>query len=92
MPIANSAAATITPAIIGHRNARFKLSMRWTPYTAVFNLAGQPAMNVPLHWTPEGLPVGVQIVGRNKEDFRVLQMAHAFEQATGFGKKRPASA
>jgi amidase len=31
----------------------------------------------------------VQIVGRNQEDFSVLQIAHAFEQATGFGKKRP---
>jgi amidase len=32
------------------------------------------------------------IVGRNKEDFSVLQMAHAFEQATGFGKRRPVMA
>jgi amidase len=36
--------------------------------------------------------VGLQIVGRAKADFSVLQMAHAFEQATGFGKKRPAIA
>jgi amidase len=35
------------------------------------------------------LPVGVQIVGRDKQDFAVLQIAHAFEQATGFGKTRP---
>jgi len=34
----------------------------------------------------------VQIVGRNKEDFSVLQMAHAFEQATGFAKRRPSIA
>jgi amidase len=47
---------------------------------------------VPAGFTPEGLPVGLQIVGRNKEDFSVLQMAHAFEQATGAGKKRPAIA
>jgi amidase len=36
--------------------------------------------------------VGVQIVGRNQADFSVLQMAYAFEQATGFGKKHPAIA
>jgi amidase len=47
---------------------------------------------VPAGFTPEGLPVGVQIVGRAKEDFSVLQLAHAFEQATGFGKRHPAIA
>jgi amidase len=50
---------------------------------------GNPAASVPGGFTPEGLPVGLQIVGRNKEDFSVLQMAHAFEQATGFRKNRP---
>lgn len=48
-----------------------------------------PAASVPCGFTLEGLPVGVQIVGRDKEDFSVLQMAHAFEYATGFGRKRP---
>ena len=52
-------------------------------------ITGNPAASVPAGFTPEGLPVGIQIVGRNKGDFSVLQMAHAFEQATGFGKKRP---
>lgn len=45
---------------------------------------------MPAGFTPEGLPVGVQIVGRDKQDFSVLQLAHSFEQATGFGQKRPA--
>jgi amidase len=53
---------------------------------------GNPAASVPGGFTPEGFPVGVQIVGRNRADFSVLQLAHAFEQATGFGKKRPAIA
>jgi amidase len=35
------------------------------------------------------LPAGLQIVGRHNEDFSVLQLAHAFEQATKFGQKRP---
>ena len=50
---------------------------------------GNPSASVPCGFTPEGLPVGLQIVGRNKEDFSVLQMAYEFEKATGFGKKRP---
>jgi amidase len=50
---------------------------------------GNPAASVPAGFTPEGLPVGLQIVGRDKQDFSVLQLAHAFEQTTCFGKKHP---
>jgi amidase len=48
-----------------------------------------PAISVPVGFTPEGLPVGIQIVGRYRDDWGVLQIAHAFEQATGFGRRRP---
>jgi amidase len=48
-----------------------------------------PAISVPAGFTEEGLPVGLQIVGRYQDDFGVLQMAYAFEQATGFGERRP---
>jgi amidase len=46
-------------------------------------------VSVPCGFTPDGLPIGVQIVGRHQDDFGVLQLAHAFEQATTFGKRRP---
>lgn len=49
-----------------------------------------PAISVPAGFTPEGLPVGIQIVGRHRDEWSVLQLAHAFEQATGYGKRRPA--
>lgn len=61
----------------------------WMKSCWYISATGNPAAAVPGGFTKEGLPVGVQIVGRNKADFSVLQMAHAFEQATGFGKKRP---
>ncbi|MFI9590876.1 amidase [Nonomuraea sp. NPDC052265] len=48
-----------------------------------------PAASVPAGFTPEGLPVGVQIVGRPFADARVLRVARAFEQATGHGLRRP---
>jgi amidase len=61
-------------------------------YSQWFNLLGNPGAVVPVGKSPEGLPIGVQIVGRHKKDFSVLQMAHAFEQATGYAKKRPSIA
>jgi amidase len=49
----------------------------------------RPAVSVPAGFTPAGLPVGIQIVGRHRDDLGVLQLAHAFEQATGFGARVP---
>jgi len=68
---------------------KFDNYIDWMKSCWYISATGNPAASVPGGFTPEGLPVGVQIVGRNKEDFSVLQLAHAFEQATGFGKKRP---
>jgi amidase len=48
-----------------------------------------PAISVPAGFSAAGLPVGLQIVGRHRADWTVLQLAHAFEQATGHGKRRP---
>jgi len=48
-----------------------------------------PAISVPAGFTPDGLPVGIQIVGRYRDDFGVLQIAHAFELATRFGNRHP---
>ena len=53
-------------------------------------ITGSPAISVPCGFTPEGLPVGVQLVGRYQDDFGVLQLAYAFEQATQFWRRRPA--
>lgn len=49
-----------------------------------------PAISVPAGFTEAGLPVGIQIVGRHHDEWSVLQIAHAFEQATQHGKRRPA--
>jgi amidase len=71
---------------------KFDNYIDWMKSCWYISATGNPAASVPAGFTPEGLPVGVQIVGRDKADFSVLQMAYAFEQASGFGKKRPAIA
>ena len=48
-----------------------------------------PAMSVPAGFTPSRLPVGIQIVGRHRDEWSVLQLAYAFEQATQHGKRKP---
>ena len=57
-----------------------KLWMEWTPFTYPFNLTQQPAASVPCGFTKDGLPIGIQIVGRMGDDARVLQAAHALEK------------
>jgi amidase len=73
-------------------SVKFNNYIDWMKSCWYISATGNPAASVPAGFTPEGLPVGVQIVGHANADFSVLQMAHAFEQATGFGKKRPAIA
>ncbi|HET9224238.1 MAG TPA: amidase family protein, partial [Roseiflexaceae bacterium] len=62
----------------------------WMRSCYYVSVVGLPAISVPCGFTPEGLPVGIQLVGRHQDDWGVLQLAHAFEQATGFWKRRPA--
>jgi amidase len=61
----------------------------WMASCYAITVTGLPAISVPCGFTQEGLPVGLQIVGRHQQDFAVLQLAHAFEQVTQFGKIRP---
>ena len=62
----------------------------WMRSCYYVSATGLPAISVPCGFTPEGLPVGIQIVGRHQDEWGLLQLAHAFEQATGFWKRRPA--
>ncbi len=50
---------------------------------------GCPALSVPGGFTPDGLPVGLQVIGPPRADRRVLEVGSAFEQATRFGERRP---
>ena len=62
---------------------------RWLPFTFPMNMTGQPAASVPAGWTDDGLPVGLQIVGRHLDDPLVLRASAAFEAARPWRDRRP---
>ena len=61
----------------------------YSPFTALFNATGQPAMNVPLHSNAAGLPIGVQFAGRFGEEAALLKLAAQLEAAAPWVKMRP---
>jgi amidase len=61
----------------------------WMKSAYYISVTGNPAISVPCAFSASGLPIGIQIVGRHHDDWGVLQMAFAFEQATHISKRRP---
>jgi aspartyl-tRNA(Asn)/glutamyl-tRNA(Gln) amidotransferase subunit A len=66
-----------------------ELAKLLTRYTAPFNLTGLPAISIPCGFTPEGLPVGLQIIGRPWAEAKLLQAAHAYEEVTEWHLMEP---
>jgi Asp-tRNA(Asn)/Glu-tRNA(Gln) amidotransferase A subunit family amidase len=66
-------------------------SLGWVPYTQLANLTGRPAISLPLHWTADGLPLGVQLVGALGTDGLLLQLAAQLEEAQPWAGRFPAS-
>jgi amidase len=61
----------------------------WMKSAYYISVSGNPALSVPCAFSASGLPIGMQIVGRQHDDWGVLQLAYAFEQATNIGNRRP---
>ena len=66
-----------------------KLFTHYVPFTAMFNITGQPAISLPLAWTDAGLPVGVQLVGRYADDAALVRLAAQLEQALPWADRAP---
>ena len=60
------------------------------PYTPQFNMTGQPAVSLPLHWTPDGLPVGVQLVAAYGREDVLVRIASQLEEAAPWRDRHPA--
>ena len=67
----------------------FEAQKRFTPYTSPYNITGQPAVSLPLHWTDDGLPVGVQLVGRPMHEATLLGLAAQLEAARPWAHRHP---
>ena len=64
-------------------------ALAYAPFTAMFNFSGQPAASVPLHWTADGLPVGVQFAARFGDEATLFRLAAQLGQAKLSKDKRP---
>ncbi len=86
------------PALLGEldQNRAGMTAREWTrqvfsyaPFTPLFNTTGQPAISLPLHWSADGLPVGVQFVGRFGDESSLIRLASQIEQAQPWARRLP---
>jgi amidase len=76
---------TLWPKTVGGRT--METYHQWMGIVLPWTLAGTPIMNIPVGFSAAGLPMGMQLIGKRHDDFKVLQMAQAYEQATRFVQK-----
>lgn len=89
-PTTNGPAPLVTDLVDEADPARdFENQKAWAAYTAAFNMTGHPAISLPLHWTDDGLPQGVQLVGRHFGEQTLLALAAQLEAAHPWHDRKP---
>jgi amidase len=68
----------------------FENQKRFAPFSAPYNLTGQPALSLPLYWTEDEIPIGVQLVGRPGDEVTLLRLAAQLEAAAPWAHRKPA--
>jgi aspartyl-tRNA(Asn)/glutamyl-tRNA(Gln) amidotransferase subunit A len=86
LPIPAPAVGT-TDVQLADRTENLRVAL--TMFTRLFNLSGNPVVSLPCGFTSTGLPLSMQVVGRAFDEATVLQIAHAYEQATPWHQRRP---
>jgi amidase len=90
LPVSQVPPFDVTEPFVKEINgAKMETYIDWMKSCYYITVTGLPAISVPCGFTRDGLPIGIQIVGRHQHDFDVLQAAHAFEKATETWKQRP---
>jgi amidase len=67
----------------------FERQKRFAPFAALYNVTGQPAVNVPLHWTAEGLPIGVMLAAQMGDEGTLISLSAQLEQARPWQDRHP---
>ena len=88
LPVTHKAFDELTIGNVAAGSPRYS----WYPYTHPFNLTGHPAISVPVGWSKEDLPIGLQVVGPWHADERVIGVAALLEQVRPWAGRRPAVA
>jgi amidase len=82
------------PAPVGYfdevdPSENFERQKRFTPFTALYNVSGQPAVNVPLYWNADGLPIGVMLAGRMGDEATLISLSAQLEDARPWKDRHP---
>jgi amidase len=69
--------------------ANLRRQASFTPFTQMYNLTGQPAISLPLHWTADGVPIGVSLIGRPAGEGPLIALSAQLEEARPWADRKP---